>query len=69
MFLTRGITFTYEVVRETKLTPALAENLRRKRKAGSVAAGISMKRTSECAANGGICIGRSIVTAPGSMSC
>ena len=28
-----------------------------------------MKRTSECAANGGICIGRSIVTAPWSMSC
>src|SRR5262249_48775449 len=33
MFLTRGFTFTYEAVREweAKLTPALAENLRRKR--------------------------------------
>ena len=37
MFLTRGFVFTYEAVREweAKLTPALAENLRRKRK-GSV---------------------------------
>jgi transposase-like protein len=34
MFLTRGFTFTYEAVREweAKLTPVLAENLRRKRK-------------------------------------
>jgi transposase-like protein len=34
MFLTRGFIFTYEAVREweAKLTPALAENLRRKRK-------------------------------------
>jgi len=34
MFLTRGFVFTYEAVREweAKLTPALAENLRRKRK-------------------------------------
>ena len=34
MFLTRGFVFTYEPVREweAKLTPALAENLRRKRK-------------------------------------
>ena len=33
MFLTRGFIFTYEAVREweAKLTPALAENLRRKR--------------------------------------
>src|SRR5580692_10641132 len=35
MFLTRGFIFTYEAVREweAKLTPALAENLQRKRKA------------------------------------
>ena len=34
MFLTRGFIFPYEAVREweAKLTPALAENLRRKRK-------------------------------------
>jgi transposase-like protein len=34
MFLTRGFIFTYEAVREweAKLTPALAENPRRKRK-------------------------------------
>ena len=34
MFLTRGLIFTYEAVRdwEAKLTPALAENLRGKRK-------------------------------------
>jgi transposase-like protein len=34
MFLTRGFIFTYEAVREweAKLTPALAENLRRKRR-------------------------------------
>ena len=33
MFLTRGFTFSYEAVRdwEAKLTPALAENLRRRR--------------------------------------
>jgi len=34
MFLTRGFVFTYEAVREweANLRPALAENLRRKRK-------------------------------------
>src|ERR1700731_2949513 len=34
MFLIRGIVFSYEAVRdwEAKLTPALAENLRRRRK-------------------------------------
>ena len=34
MFLTRGFVFSYEAVRdwEAKLTPALAENLRRRRK-------------------------------------
>ena len=34
MFLTRGFTFSYEAVRdwEAKLTPTLAENLRRRRK-------------------------------------
>lgn len=34
MFLLRGIEFSYEAVRtwEAKLTPALAENLRRRRR-------------------------------------
>ena len=34
MFLTRGFIFSYEAARdwEAKLTPALAENLRRRRK-------------------------------------
>jgi putative transposase len=38
MFLIRGIVFSYEAVRdwETKLTPALAENLRRRRRRGKV---------------------------------
>jgi transposase-like protein len=38
MFLIRGIVFSHEAVRdwETKLTPALAENLRRRRRRGKV---------------------------------
>jgi putative transposase len=38
MFLLRGIVFSYEAVRdwEAKLTPALAENLRRRRRRGKV---------------------------------
>ena len=38
MFLIRGIAFSYEAVRdwETKLTPALAENLRRRRRRGKI---------------------------------
>ena len=38
MFLVRGIAFSYEAVRdwETKLTSALAENLRRRRRRGYV---------------------------------
>jgi putative transposase len=38
IFLVRGIVFSYEAVRdwETKLTPALAENLRRRRRRGKV---------------------------------
>jgi transposase-like protein len=40
MFLIRGIVFSYEAVRdwETKLTPALAENLRRRRRRGKIGA-------------------------------
>src|SRR6195256_4833716 len=38
MFLIRGIVFSYEAVRdwETKLTPALAETLRRRRRRGKI---------------------------------
>src|ERR1700679_4103600 len=38
MFLIRGIVFSYEAVRdwETKLTPALAEKLRRRRRRGKI---------------------------------
>src|ERR1700744_1477028 len=38
MFLIRGIVFSYEAVREweTKLTPALAENLRRRRRRAKI---------------------------------
>src|ERR1700739_256066 len=38
MFLIRGLVFSYEAVRdwETKLTPALAENLRRRRRRGKI---------------------------------
>src|SRR6267154_183304 len=38
MFLLRGIVFSYEAVRgwEAKLTPALAENLRRRRRRGKI---------------------------------
>jgi transposase-like protein len=74
MFLTRGFVFTYEAVREweAKLTPALTEHLRRKRK-GRVGrswyAGTSMRRTLECGADGGISIVRSIATVPWSTSC
>jgi transposase-like protein len=45
MFLTRGFIFSYEAVRdwEAKLTPALAENLRRRRKAATAPAGTLMR--------------------------
>jgi putative transposase len=45
MFLTRGFIFTYEAVREweAKLTPALTEHLRRKRKGRVATAGTSMR--------------------------
>ena len=66
MFLTRGIVFSYEAVRdwEAKLTPALAEHLRRSRKAESAVAGMSTKRTFGCTAIGDISIVRSIAMAP-----
>ena len=66
MFLTRGFIFSYEAVRdwEAKLTPALAENLLGDAKAGLAPAGTLMRRISGCGADGVICIGRSIATAP-----
>src|SRR5437667_12125124 len=66
MFLIRGRVFSYEAVRdwEAKLTPALAENLRRRRKAKSAEAGTSTRHTFGCVVVGGICIARSIALAP-----
>jgi hypothetical protein len=71
MFLTRGFTFSYEAVRdwEAKLTPALAEHLRRRAKAGLAPAGTLMRHISGCGADGGIYIARSIATAPWLTSC
>ena len=65
MFLIRGLVFSYEAVRdwEAKLTPALAENLRRRRKAKSAEAGTSTRHTFGCVVVGGICIARSIALA------
>ena len=63
MLLIRGLVFSYEAVRdwEAKLTPALAENLRRRRK-GKV--GRSWYVDETCVVIGGICIARSIALAP-----
>ena len=57
MLLIRGFVFTYEAVRdwETKLTPALTEELRRSRKG---------KVGGRCTVVGSTCIVRSIVTVP-----
>ena len=71
MFLTRGFTFSYEAVRdwEAKLTPALAENLRRRRK-GRIGPSWYIDETYiRYGADGGICIARSIATAPWLTSC
>ena len=66
MFLIRGLVFSYEAVRdwEAKLTPALAENLRRRRKGKVGRAGTSTRHTFGCVVVGGICIARSIALAP-----
>ena len=64
MFLIRGIVFSHEAVRdrETKLTPTLAKNLRRRRrgKAGRGGAGTLMRRTSRSTGTGVISIVPSI---------
>ena len=71
MFLIRGFVISYEAVRdwEAKLTPALAEDLRRRRRAKSAEAGTSTRPISGCTPAGSICIVRSIAMAPWLMSC
>jgi len=54
MFLTRGFIFTYEAVREWE---------------AKLTPALAENLQRKCGANGGICIGRPIVTAPWSMSC
>ena len=67
MFLTRGFIFSYEAVLdwEAKLTPAHAENLRRRRKA-RIGPSWYVDETyiRVCRADGSISIARSIATAP-----
>ena len=65
MFLIRGLVFSYEAVRDwAKLTPALAENLRRRRK-GKVGRSWYVDETYiRVLVVGGICIARSIALAP-----
>ena len=62
MFLIRGIVFSYEAVRdwETKLTPALAENLRRRRRRGKIGRSWSTKPTLKSKAVGAISTAPSI---------
>jgi putative transposase len=71
MFLIRGFIFTYEAAREweAKLTPSVAENLRRKRRGRVSRSWYTDEAYTRGGANGGICIGRSIATAPWSTSC
>jgi hypothetical protein len=72
MFLPRGFVFSYEAVRdwEAKLTPTLAEKISAgDARAKLVAAGMLMKPTFECVANGGINIVRSIAMARLLTSC
>ena len=54
MFAIRGIVFSHEAVREweAKLTPALAEDLRRRRRGKRAAAGMLMRPTSRSRAAG-----------------
>ena len=51
MFLVRGIVFSYEAVRqwEAKLAPAMAEELRRRRRSSSAIAGASFASQSRTA--------------------
>jgi putative transposase len=65
MFLIRGIVFSHEAVRdwEAKLTPALAENLRRRGAARQAKAGTSTRPTSRFTGSGVISIVPSIAPA------
>jgi len=65
MFLIRGFVFSCEAVRdwEAKLTPALVENLRRRRK-GKIGRSRYVDHTSGCAAAGNTSTVPSIETAP-----
>jgi putative transposase len=65
MFLIRGIVFSHEAVRdwEAKLTPALAEGLRRGRRGRIGRVGMSTRLTSRCTGIGAICITPSTATA------
>jgi len=72
MFLTCGLVFSYEAVRdwEAKLTPALAQNLQCGiANEGLAAVGTLMRPISGCVAAGGISIARSIATALWWTSC
>ena len=66
MFLIRGIVFSHEAVRdwEAKLTPALAEELRRRRHRRVGRAGMLTRRTSRFTATGAISIGPSTAMVP-----
>ena len=65
MFLIRGIVFSHEAVCdwEAKLTPTLAEELRRRRRGKVGRAGTPTRRISRCTGTGAICIVPSIATA------
>ena len=58
MFAIRGIVYSHEVVREceAKLTPALAEDLRRRQRGKAAAAGMSMRPISRSRDSGAIFI-------------
>jgi len=62
MFLIRGIMFSHEAVRhwEAKLTPALAESLRRRRRGKGAAAGMLTRPTSRSTGSGVISTAPSI---------
>jgi putative transposase len=66
MFLIRGFVFSYEAVRdwEAKLTPALAEELRRSRKGKVGRSWYTDERIFGCTVVGSTSTARSTVTAP-----
>ena len=66
MFLIRGFVFTYEAVRdwEARLTPVLAEQLRRSRTGKVGRSWHTARRIFGCTVSGSTCTARSIVMAP-----